>query len=294
MTRHVEMVPIDHITVLNPRTRNRRQHREIVDNIDQVGLKRPITARRRATAEGPRYDVVCGEGRLDAFRMLGQTHVPLVLVEGTEAECLIMSLVENVARRSHRPIDLIQEVGELRKRGYSDAQIAGRIGVTASWVGMVGNLVENGEERLVAAVESGLIPISFAVDISRAKEPDVQRVLTEAYADGRIKGKNIAAIRRMLEQRSLRRRTVPDSGFGRQSQRKVQSADDLMKVYQEEIETLREVVIKTDRAEDRYLFILKALTVLLADDNFINLLKAEGLSTMPKFLSDHITQRAAA
>src|ERR1700743_2264824 len=100
--KRIEMVPISRITVLNPRARNKRQHREIVNNIEAVGLKRPITVSRRDGVDGPRYDVVCGEGRLEAFQMLGQTEIPAVVIEATENECLVMSLVENIARRTPR------------------------------------------------------------------------------------------------------------------------------------------------------------------------------------------------
>ena len=120
----IEMIPISRITVLNPRARNKRQHREIVNNIEAIGLKRPITVSRRDVAGGPRYDLVCGEGRLEAFQMLGQTEIPAVVIEASESECLVMSLVENIARRTPRPIDLMREIGALRARGYSDATIA--------------------------------------------------------------------------------------------------------------------------------------------------------------------------
>ena len=43
----IEMVPIAQINVLNPRARSKRLHREIVDNIEAIGLKRPITVSRR-------------------------------------------------------------------------------------------------------------------------------------------------------------------------------------------------------------------------------------------------------
>lgn len=289
MATRVQMVPIEQITVLNPRTRNRKQHREIVDNIDAIGLKRPITVRRRPNVDGqPRYEVVCGEGRLDAFRMLGEAMVPVVVVSGSEADCLVMSLVENVARRSHRPIDLIQEIGSLRRRGQSDAEIADRIGVTASWINMVVQLIEKGEERLVAAVESGLIPISFAVEIARATDEEAQRVLTEAYAAGRIKGKTIPAIRRLLEQRRKRHKSVPDSGFGRGTPRKALTADELMRIYERETEKHRILVKRAEFAQDRLLFVVEAIRQLRADENFVNVLEAEGLHTMPKPLHDRI------
>lgn len=128
----IEMIPISRINVLNPRARNKRLHREIIDNIETIGLKRPITVSRRSGSEPIRYDLVCGEGRLEAFRVLGETEIPAVVTEASEPDCLVMSLVENIARRQHRPIDNMQEIASLHKRGYSDAKIGQKIGVSAS------------------------------------------------------------------------------------------------------------------------------------------------------------------
>lgn len=290
--KQVQFVPLEHVSVLNPRTRNRRLHKEIVDSIDTVGLKRPITVRRRRGPDGePRYDAVCGEGRLEAFRLLGQSTIPVVVVDGSEADCLVMSLVENVARRAHRPIDLMQEIGNLHARGYSDAEIGKKIGVTASWVGMIVTLLEKGEERLVAAVESGLIPISFAIDIARASDADDQRVLAEAYADGRIRGKKIGAVRRMLEQRARRSRGLPDNGFGVRGPHRKLTPDELMRLYQREADKHRILIKKADFAQSRLLFVIEALRELLSDDHFITLLDAEGLKTFPRSIDERIQGR---
>ena len=83
--QQIEMIPVAKITVLNPRSRNKRQHREIVNNIESIGLKRPITVSRHHGPGGPRYDLVCGEGRLEAFLMLGQTEIPAVVIEASHA-----------------------------------------------------------------------------------------------------------------------------------------------------------------------------------------------------------------
>ena len=37
-----------------------------------------------------------------------------------------MSLVENLARRQHSPLDLMREIGALRDRGYSMTEIAAK------------------------------------------------------------------------------------------------------------------------------------------------------------------------
>lgn len=63
-----ELIPMDRITVVNPRVRNRKAFREIVDNIAELGLKRPITVAARTSEDGLRYDLVCGQGASRHFR----------------------------------------------------------------------------------------------------------------------------------------------------------------------------------------------------------------------------------
>jgi ParB family chromosome partitioning protein len=284
----VEMVPIARISVLNPRARNKRTHREIVDNIEAIGLKRPITVSRRPGSAPARYDLVCGEGRLEAFRMLGATEIPAVVIDAPESDCLVMSLVENLARRQHRPIDIMHEIGSLHKRGYTDAEIGRKIGATTSWVNMIVGLLERGEERLVAAVESGLIPISLAIDIARTDHAEIQNVLMDGYAAGKIKGKKLAAVRRMLDQR-MKRNTMPrDNGLGIKNAPRKITATDLVRLYQREAEKQRLLVKKSDCAQAKILFIVEALKDLLSDEGFTTLLRAERLDTMPRALTARI------
>ena len=67
----VTLVPINRIEILNSRDRNMKVFEEIVDNIRAIGLKKPITVAERPGDDGdPRYVLVCGEGRLNAFRIL--------------------------------------------------------------------------------------------------------------------------------------------------------------------------------------------------------------------------------
>lgn len=290
----IEVIPIARIHVLNPRVRSKRQHREIVENIEAIGLKRPVTVRRRPGDEVGYYDLVCGEGRLDAFRMLGATEIPAVVIDAEESACLVMSLVENIARRQHRPIDIMHEIGTLNRRGYSDAEIAEKIGCSTSWVNMVMQLLERGEERLVAAVETGLIPISFAIDIARAETDEAQNVLLEAYEAGKLRGKKLGVVRRMLDQRLKRRKTMPDSGLGRKALRRTMTTSELMRLYQREAEKQRILVKKSDFTQARLLFLVEALRDLISDEEFRTLLRAEDLATMPRPLAARVTREGTA
>lgn len=288
-SQQIEMVPISRITVLNPRARNKRQHREIVNNIEVIGLKRPITVSRRAGPGGPRYDLVCGEGRLEAFQMLGQSEIPAVVIDASESECLVMSLVENIARRVQRPIDIMKEIGSLRDRGHSEIEIGQKIGFSPSWVSLVISLLERGEERLLAAVETGLIPISLAMEISRAETQETQDLLLEAYESGKLRGKKLASVRRLLDLRMRGRNKALHAGrLGRRSGNRRLTPNDLMEIYQREAEKQRLLVKKSDFTQIRLLFIVEAMKDLLADEGFTTLLRAEGLETMPRALAKRI------
>lgn len=223
--------------------------------------------------------------------MLGQTEIPAVVIEANESECLVMSLVENIARRTQRPIDLMREIGALRSRGFNDAAIARKIGVGASWVNMIASLLERGEERLVAAVETGLIPITLAMEISKAESEEAQNLLLDAYETGQLRGKKLAAVRRMLEMRmqSQRKGALPVSRLGKKGVSRRLTANELMQVYQREAEKQRLLVKKSDFAQTRLLFLVEALKELLTDESFVNLLRAEGLASMPKALAIRIS-----
>ena len=79
-----------------------------------------------------------------------------------------MSLVENVARRRHRPMELLREIATLKERGYTDTQIGRKIGFSRNYVQRIRRLLEAGEERLLVAVENGRMPLTVAVAIAAA------------------------------------------------------------------------------------------------------------------------------
>ncbi len=200
-----------------------------------------------------------------------------------------MSLVENIARRVQRPIDVMNEIGALRKRGYTEAEISRKIGITSGWVSMIVTLLERGEERLLSAVETGLIPISLAMEISRAESEEAQNLLLEAYETGKLRGKKLASVRRLLDLRMRgRSKSITVGKFGRKGSTRKLTASDLMQVYQREAEKQRLLVKKSNFTQTRLLFIVEAIKDLLTDDGFLTLLRAEGLETMPRALAMRI------
>lgn len=288
--KRVKTIPIDQIRFLNPRVRNRRNFQEIVQSIANVGLKRPITVSPRKTeTDTASYDLVCGQGRIEAFIQLGQKEIPAIVIEAEEADCLVMSLVENCARRQHRAIDLLQDISTLRGRGYSDREIAPKIGVSVEYIHMIGSLLEKGEERLVTAVEAGILPLNMAIEIAKSSDEDVQQALTQAYTEKKLRGKKLVAVRRIIEQRRRRGKQMHDSRFGRRDgSKRPLTSESIIRVYRQEADRQKLLVKKAEVTQSRLLFIVEAIRELRDDENFANLLKAESLDSMPAFLEQRI------
>ena len=293
--KQIKSIPIDQIRFLNPRVRNRRNFQEIVQSIAKVGLKRPITVSPRKTdTDSASYDLVCGQGRIEAFIQLGQTTIPAIVIEAEESDCLVRSLVENCARRQHRAIDLLQDIGTLRGRGYDDREIAAKIGVSSDYIRMIGTLLEKGEERLVAAVEAGILPLNMAIEIAKSSDEDVQHALTQAYTEKKLRGKKLVAVRRIIEQRRRSGKQMHDSRFGRRDgSKRPLTGESIIRVYREEAAKQKLLVKKAEVTQSRLLFIVEAIRELRDDENFANLLRAESLDSMPAFLEQRIADGTA-
>ncbi|NNE82515.1 MAG: ParB N-terminal domain-containing protein [Alphaproteobacteria bacterium] len=288
----VEMIPVEKIAVINPRIRNRKVFRQIVDSISKVGLKKPITVSRHVNGDDEAlYQLVCGQGRLEAFIALGAREIPAIVVDVSEEDSLIMSLVENLARRQHRPLELLHDIGELGKRGYSDKEIAAKTGLSYEYVHSMRHLLDEGEERLLTAVETGQIPVSVAIDIAEADEDGVQEALAQAYQDGLLRGKKLLIAKRLVEQRQRRGKSVKGRGSG--TPRSRISSEALVRAYEREADRQRLMIKKAEVAQNRLLFVVEAMRQLLTDENFMTLLRAEGLATMPRPLADLIAARDA-
>jgi ParB family transcriptional regulator, chromosome partitioning protein len=283
--QQVELIPVDRISVINPRARNPKIFKEIVANIAQLGLKRPITVTRRRESDGFYYDLICGQGRLEAYRALGQSEIPARIIEAGIEDGAIMGLVENLARRKHRAIDLLQEIEGLKRRGYDDVEIARKTALSLEYVRGVIGLLKNGEHRLLRAVEWGHVPISVALEIAQSSDAEVQKVLQQAYENKILRGHKLIAAKRLIERRRRQGKGFRPSG---QRYEPPLSPNALIRAYREDVDRKRILIRKATATRDRLIFVTEALRKLLADEGFVTLLRAEGLDTLPKNLADRI------
>lgn len=288
MTSEIRMIPMNRIDVLNPRERNKVVFDEIVANIKAIGLKKPITVTHRAGADGAdRYLLVCGEGRMKAFHLLGEKSIPALVVTVSDENAFIMSLAENIARRQCRPLELLAGIEQLQAKGYDKKIIAQKTGLSVEYVHGILILLNKGEERLLIAVESGKIPLNAALSIVGAGDDnkEIQVALQGAYESGKLRGSQLIQARRVIERRQTLGRSM-ERGTPRKRQDVTTSS--LVRVYQKEVDRQKQMVRKAEIAQQRLLFIVGALRELLADENFTTLLRAENLDSLPKYLAERV------
>ncbi len=287
----ISEVEIASIYVLNPRDRDQTKFNEIIESIERVGLKRPIKVSTRASDADDRgfsYNLVCGQGRMEAFKALGRTTIPAIIVSLSEEECFLQSLIENIARRRHNPVELMKSIELLLSSNYSHTEIARKTGLSREYVRDIVRLIKDGEQRLIAAVEQNQIPLSIAICISGTSDADAQRALQEAYDRKELRGRKLQTAMRVLKSRerfgpSYKYQTGRKQVSGR-------SARSMVEAYKRETERQRLLIKRADLTETRLLLISTALKQLLADEHFRTLLRAESLYTIPSQVSALLTK----
>ncbi|WP_321904353.1 ParB/RepB/Spo0J family partition protein [Paraburkholderia tropica] len=284
----IRLIRLDQIEVLNPRERGSRVFEEIVRNIQTIGLKKPISVTPRVDANGvEKYLLICGEGRLKAYQALGEDEIPALVVDVPDEDAFIMSLAENIARRQHHPLELLSGIRQLLDKRYTIRSIAEKTGLNHYYVQQICNLLRMGEERLLVAVESGAIPINVAVTIAGAGDDDkaVQAALQGAYESGALRGRQLALARRVIDKRQRLGRAAARTSTTKHSH---VSTTTVIRSYQDEVKRQTALVRKAEFSQQKLLLVVGALRQLLSDENFVNLLRAETLTTMPKYLAERV------
>ncbi|KWA13937.1 ParB/RepB/Spo0J family partition protein [Burkholderia territorii] len=281
------LIPADRLRVLNPRTRNPLFFSQLVENISVIGLKRPISVALGGKDEGGEwYEVLCGQGRLEALKHLGETMIPCCIFDAPEVDRFLISLTENIARRRHTTEELLSGIQVLRAKGYSSEQIARKINLDADYISSILHLLNNGEQRLVRAVEKRIVPIWLAVEISRASGEDVQKALLEAYEQGTLKGEQLLRVRKLISKReALGKSYYPKPSSGRDDKPTPQK---LLRIYKTEVRRQKLNIQKARIQEERLLIITSAMRHFLSDEHFRTLLRAEQIIDIPEVIARRI------
>lgn len=117
-----------------PRTHfNEDDLQELADSIKEKGIIQPLIV---TPGENNQYELVAGERRLRASKLVGLNTVPVVVLEIDDEDSLLeLALIENVQRTDLNPIEEAEAYKKLiHKFGYTQEETATRVGKKRSTV----------------------------------------------------------------------------------------------------------------------------------------------------------------
>lgn len=109
---------------------NESQLKELASSIQEKGIVQPLVA--RPTNAGT-YEIVAGERRWRAAKMLGLTSVPVVVRNYSDSEAMTIALIENIQRENLNPIEEAEAFALLKERyKLSQEELAKNLGKSRS------------------------------------------------------------------------------------------------------------------------------------------------------------------
>ncbi len=131
----------------------REQLEELAESIKRHGILQPIVVRSKPNGF---YEIIAGERRWRACKLLGLTEVPVIVKEVSEGDAAELSLIENLQRENLNPVEEANGYKALTETyGLTQEEAAARVGKSRTAVANVMRilklpasvllLVENGE-----------------------------------------------------------------------------------------------------------------------------------------------------
>lgn len=181
-----------HPSPMNPRkTFDEVALKELSENIRQQGLLQPITV--RPVADRTEYEIVCGERRYRAFRILFEAavhdelpfnpwdEIMAIVKEMSDEEAFDAMITENLQRENVDPMEEAFAFAQLQKKGSSIQDIALRFGRSIRFIQdriKLNALIP----ELMKAVKEEKMPISAAMIICKVTD-EQQRAYYKQYND---------------------------------------------------------------------------------------------------------------
>jgi len=277
--RRYEEIPVEQIKVINSRSRDQDQFDRNVQSIDHTGLLKPIRVNDEFLERDGMYELICGEGRLLAHRRLGRTTIVAEIVTCTRKEAYLQSLVENIARTKPGTMDFARELKRLHDEGWDYQQIARIACRSQTYTRDLIRLVAQGEDRLVHGVETGVFPMTFALQVVATDDAQIQNVLMDAFDEGIVTTANFAQARKIITARS--------HGSKRKSaNEKTYTVSELKQDIADATKAKTSYVREAKTKENRFMALLSGINILWKDAELLKILREEKLAERPQLVGD--------
>lgn len=159
--------------------------KSLAESIRQYGLLQPLTVTRK-DVEKPdggiesRYELIAGERRLRASKLLGLREVPVVIRVGEETDSmkLQLAIIENLQREDLNAIDRAKALAQLANEfGLSHAEIGAKMGRSREYVSNSIRLLALPEEIQQAVLNKDLSEGHARALLMLSDRPEEQKTL---------------------------------------------------------------------------------------------------------------------
>ena len=162
----------------------------LADSIRQYGMLQPILVR---PYQGT-YQIVAGERRWRAARMLGLDEVPVIIKEISDGEAMEIALIENLQRENLTPMEEANGYRQLMEQyGMTQEAVAKTVGRSRSSVANALRLLQLPEE-IQMLLESGAISAGHGKALLAIANPEKQLEAAKRAANGTL---TVRAIEKM-------------------------------------------------------------------------------------------------
>lgn len=174
----------------------------LADSIRQHGLIQPILVRSTGTG----YQIVAGERRWRACRMLGMSEIPAVVKEFSDSETAQIALIENIQREDLNPIEEAAAYKELMENyNMTQEELSKTVGKSRSAIANAVRLL-NMPEKVQELLRKGELSAGQAKAIAAAESEEQMVNLAERAANGQI---TVRAIEKLLAQKDEEEKEEP-------------------------------------------------------------------------------------
>ena len=191
----VEVDKISHNPYQPRQSMDRGQLLELAMSIKEYGILQPlvVTKVRKENDRGQeiQYELVAGHRRLEAAKIAGLPHVPVVVRETTDQQKLELALIENIQRSDLNPIEKATAFKRLHEEfGMGHARIGEKIGRSRESVTNTIRLLKLPEE-VQKAIREGKISEGHARGLQAIKD---EKELLRVFRDALNRGLNVREI----------------------------------------------------------------------------------------------------
>jgi ParB/RepB/Spo0J family partition protein len=161
----------------------------LANSIAEVGILQPIRVRAVADVAGaPHYQIISGQRRFEAARMLGLGVVPCLVIDepANASHTLVAQVTENLQRKAMTPSELAVAVQTLVAAGATQDEVARKLGIQSSQVTLLLNLLVLAGPVKVAFERGRIESPRAAYDLNKLPPALQEQLIGEAENKGRV------------------------------------------------------------------------------------------------------------